>query len=301
MASGAPCAWSTLMAAPSHDNTQSGSPVSTRYFDQGAIISGTSYYYVKDSLGSVTQLISSTGTVASQYTYDPYGNQTTVSGTLVSDIGYAGYFYHAVSGLDFALHRAYDPIHTRWLNRDPIGEAGGINLYAYVNGNPLSYVDPLGEYCLSAVQIGAISGGAGGAVAGALAGAEAGLVAGGVGAIPGAIAGLAGGAALGVAGGIIVAETSGQAGYGGAVSSGKTNAGVIGGIATGVVSYGLNVGGGLNPVAANGIGGAVGGLYEAGLAGAALTSGAAIGAIGGLVSGLVQAALESGNDCGCGK
>jgi hypothetical protein len=39
----------------------------------------------------VTELVGSTGTIASQYTYDPYGNQTTVRGT-ASDIGYAGYF-----------------------------------------------------------------------------------------------------------------------------------------------------------------------------------------------------------------
>jgi RHS repeat-associated protein len=127
-----------------HDNTQSNSPVSTQYYDQGAIIAGTSYYYTKDRLGSVSQLIDTSGTIAAQYTYDPYGNITTVSGTLVSDIGYAGYYYHAVSGLNFAVHRAYDSTHARWLNRDPISEAGGINLYAYVRGNPITRIDPLG-------------------------------------------------------------------------------------------------------------------------------------------------------------
>jgi RHS repeat-associated protein len=75
--------------------------------------------------------------------YDPYGNQTIVSGS-ASDIGYAGYFTHAVSGLEFTLYRAFDPVHARWLNRDPIGEAGGINLYRYANSNPISFDDPLG-------------------------------------------------------------------------------------------------------------------------------------------------------------
>jgi RHS repeat-associated protein len=127
-----------------HDNTKTGSPVSTQYYDQGAIVNGTPYYYVKDRLGSVDELVTSSGGIAAQYTYDPYGKRTIVSGALVSDIGYAGYFYHAVSGLDFALFRAYDPSHGRWLNRDPIGEVGGINLYTYVSDSPASLSDPSG-------------------------------------------------------------------------------------------------------------------------------------------------------------
>jgi len=110
------------MRCLAHDNTQSGSPVSTQYFNQGIILGGTPYYYVRDRLGSVAQLVTKSGTIATQYTYDPYGNRTTVSGSVVLDIAYAGYFYHAASGLDFTMHRAYDPIHARWLNRDPIGE-----------------------------------------------------------------------------------------------------------------------------------------------------------------------------------
>ena len=56
-------------------------------------------------------------TMASRYTYDSNGNQTTVSGT-VSDLGYAGYFTHAVNGLDLTLYRAYDPTHARWWYRN---------------------------------------------------------------------------------------------------------------------------------------------------------------------------------------
>ena len=42
------------------------------------------------------------------------------------------------------LFRAYDPELGRWLSADPIGEAGGLNLYGYVGGNPVNYRDPLG-------------------------------------------------------------------------------------------------------------------------------------------------------------
>jgi uncharacterized protein RhaS with RHS repeats len=58
-----------------------------------------------------------------------------------------------VSGLDFTVHRAYDPTHARWLNRDPIGESGGLNLYAYVNGNPISKSDPTGRFGIVGVGV----------------------------------------------------------------------------------------------------------------------------------------------------
>jgi RHS repeat-associated protein len=144
--------WCGMKRCVAHDNTQSGSPVSTQYFAQGLITGRAPYYYVKDRLGSVTQLITGSGSIAVQYAYDPYGNQSLISGTGVSDVGYAGYFSHAASGLGFTVHRAYDPGHARWLNRDPIGEGGGINLYAYVTGNPISLADPSGLYDLPPLE-----------------------------------------------------------------------------------------------------------------------------------------------------
>jgi uncharacterized protein RhaS with RHS repeats len=43
-----------------------------------------------------------------------------------------------------ATNRYYDPTEGRWLTRDPIGYAGGLNLYGYCSGNPVNLVDPLG-------------------------------------------------------------------------------------------------------------------------------------------------------------
>jgi RHS repeat-associated protein len=55
-------------------------------------------------------------------------------------------FHLPETGLYLTHYRLYDPNTGRWLNRDPIGEAGGLNLYAYVGGNPVNFVDPTGEF-----------------------------------------------------------------------------------------------------------------------------------------------------------
>jgi len=60
------------------------------------------------------------------------------------DLAYTGHYYHARSGLYLAPYRAYDPSIGRWLSRDPIEEEGGVNLYGYVENDPINLVDPDG-------------------------------------------------------------------------------------------------------------------------------------------------------------
>jgi RHS repeat-associated protein len=58
--------------------------------------------------------------------------------------------YRHASGLYLTHYRFYDPEAGRWLNRDPIGEHGGTNLYAYVGGNPVNFMDPEGLQSIAA-------------------------------------------------------------------------------------------------------------------------------------------------------
>src|ERR1700730_1653619 len=65
---------------------------------------------------------------------------------LFPDFAFTGHYYHARSGLYLAPYRAYNPSIGRWLSRDPLGEKGGLNLYAYVGNDPVNRVDPFGLF-----------------------------------------------------------------------------------------------------------------------------------------------------------
>ncbi len=53
-------------------------------------------------------------------------------------------YYDSESGLYYYYHRYYDPLRGRFITEDPIGIAGGLNLYRFVNNNPVNFVDPWG-------------------------------------------------------------------------------------------------------------------------------------------------------------
>jgi RHS repeat-associated protein len=107
------------------------------------------YYYSRDHLGSIREMTNSTGGVEARYDYDPYGRRTKITGALDVDFGYTGHYFHAPSGLNLTLYRAYNPALGRWLSRDPLQDAEllqGPNLYAYVSNAPITTIDPFGLF-----------------------------------------------------------------------------------------------------------------------------------------------------------
>ena len=122
--------------------------IARRFFAQGEVFSGNKYFYTRDHLGSVRELSDNSGATLTRYDYDPFGRVTptyiVTTPKTESDFKYAGYYWHDQSGLNLTKYRAYDANMARWLSRDPIAEAGGINLYGYVGNDPVDTVDPLG-------------------------------------------------------------------------------------------------------------------------------------------------------------
>ena len=114
----------------------------------GDASSRTRIYHHADAQGSIVALTNGAGAVTDRYAYTPYGVPDSLAG---SPIRYTGRWLDAETGLYDMRARMYSPRIGRFLQMDPIGTAGGNNLYAYVGNTPLNLTDPSG---LLAGQVG---------------------------------------------------------------------------------------------------------------------------------------------------
>jgi RHS repeat-associated protein len=96
-----------------------------------------------DALMSVIAQANDDQSVGNFYAYSPYGQSVTLGPDGGNDLQYAG-LRNDGTGLYYAINRYFDPILKQWISEDPIGLAGGINLRAYVSGDPVNLNDPEG-------------------------------------------------------------------------------------------------------------------------------------------------------------
>ncbi len=117
----------------------------------GGILSRTTAtgaaFYGYDGNGNVTLLTNSAGQDVGHYRYDAFGQTLEAEGPRAGENPYrfSTKEVHAASGLVDYGFRFYSPGLGRWMNRDPLEEEGGVNLYGFVDNNPVNDVDVYSE------------------------------------------------------------------------------------------------------------------------------------------------------------
>jgi RHS repeat-associated protein len=105
------------------------------------------YYYVHDGLGSVRQLLDSTGQIATKYAYDPFGVPLVGNG-VPNPWQFTGEAWDSEVELLYLRARYYQPEAGRFISKDPWGgerrRPDTLNRYVYVTNNPVNLVDHTG-------------------------------------------------------------------------------------------------------------------------------------------------------------
>jgi RHS repeat-associated protein len=101
--------------------------------------------YLSDILSSSLALADSTGTIQTQYSYDPFGNSGSTGSASANPYQFTGRENDG-TGLDYYRARYYSPTLQRFVSQDPLYFGGGdFNLYSYVLDDPADLTDPSGE------------------------------------------------------------------------------------------------------------------------------------------------------------
>lgn len=110
--------------------------------------SGT-YYAAYEGNGNITTMVNSlTAAPVAEYGYGPFGQPLRKSGALADDLpfGFSTKYQDTETELAYYGYRYYNAELGRWPSRDPIGDHGGLNLYAFVSNSGVNQVDYLGLF-----------------------------------------------------------------------------------------------------------------------------------------------------------
>lgn len=119
------------------DSTWGTEPVYLKQNDEYA-------FYQNDHLGTPQKLIKVNGMVVWSADYRAFGDAAKKIDTWSNPLRFPGQYFDEDARLNYNYFRNYDPVTGRYIESDPIGLAGGFNVYRYANTNPLSVIDPLG-------------------------------------------------------------------------------------------------------------------------------------------------------------
>jgi len=108
------------------------------------IKSNVPYYLHNDHLGRPEVATNGTKAVVWSSANKAFDSEVTQDSFGGLNIGFPGQVRDAETGTWYNGFRDYDPATGRYLQSDPIGLGGGLNTYAYVGGNPVGNVDPMG-------------------------------------------------------------------------------------------------------------------------------------------------------------
>jgi len=107
---------------------------------------GQTYYLSYDQVGTLRAVADASGNIVKELAYDTFGNLLSDSNPAMKvPFGFAGGLYDEDTKLTRFGYRDYDAETGKWTAKDPIGFNGGdTNLYGYVLGDPVDFVDPEG-------------------------------------------------------------------------------------------------------------------------------------------------------------
>ena len=142
----------------------------TMYFYYGAQgrpakvnFNGTMYTYIHNLQGDIVGMLDRSGALVVEYKYDAWGKLLSTTGTLKATLGklnpfrYRGYVYDTETGLYYLRSRYYNPSWGRFVNADsiliPIDWRTRLNMFSYVNNNPVLNCDYNGTWSTDALSI----------------------------------------------------------------------------------------------------------------------------------------------------